>query len=694
MANYIQEARKIAVATPLGEDVLLLQGFTGRDGLSRLFHYDLRMYSENRVIPFDKIVGRQATIKLVLADNKTERYVNGFINSFSQGGSSTTFAYYQATLVPWVWMLTRTTNCRIFQNMTAPDIIQKILDEHIKRITQTKYARYDPRFYGKFRTREYCVQYRETDFNFISRLMEEEGIYYFFEHDKEFHSLVLANHHNEFKPCKHQKEIRYELSGGERRTDEVVTEWSINHQVQPGRYEINDYNFEQPTLDLTTSVTGKDERKFEIYDYPGIYTNKDEGERIVGVRMEEEDSARIVISGASTSRGLTVGGRFKLKDHYRRDLIGEYVVTELFHSADLGSSYRSSELGAADSFDYRNHFQCIPYPTPYRPPRITPVPVVRGSQTAIVVGPQGEEIFTDKYGRVKVQFHWDREGKNNENSSCWIRVAQNWAGKRWGAAFIPRIGMEVIVDFLEGDPDRPIITGVVYNGNNMPPYELPADKTKTTIKTYSSKGGGGFNELRFEDKKGEEQIFIHAEKDKHIRIKEELREKVGHSSHHTIGGNQHVSVGGDKHLKVKGDHNEEVEGSLSTNVGGYIDIKSGVAIYEKGEVEINLNAGSTICIEAPTISLSASSSFITLSSAGIFISGPLVYINSGGAAIPAVAASPDAAKGPLQPVTAEPGQLPESGVTKRARQVSTYSPCAIAMKNAAKDGVPFTGTKP
>ncbi|HEV2762661.1 MAG TPA: type VI secretion system tip protein VgrG, partial [Pyrinomonadaceae bacterium] len=515
MPGYTQDHRMIRVATPLGKDVLLLQGFRGQEGVSELFRFDLSMHSENRSIALDSLVGKKATVTLV-HDNGKERHINGIVSSFSQGGSSPNFAYYQATIVPWPWLLTRTSDCRIFQNMSVPDIIQKIFQE--RNLTD-----FSNKLHGTYTPREYCVQYRETAFNFISRLMQEEGIFYFFQHAADKHTLVLADNLDEFKPCPNQASARYESGAGTGVTQEVVTEWSYGQEVRPGKYAITDFDFEQPTLDLMSSVDGQDARKFEIYDFPGEFKTKDEGERLVGLRMQEEDTPRLTAAGASTCRGFISGHRFKLQRHYRPDLNKDYVLTNVFHSADAGSNYDPASADS-QSLAYSNQFQCIPHTTPYRPRRTAPVPVVHGTQTAVVVGPPGEEIYVDKYGRVKVQFHWDREGKYDDKSSCWIRVSQNWAGKRWGAMFIPRIGQEVIVDFIEGDPDRPIITGRVYNGGSMPPYALPGEKTKSTIKSYSSKGGGGFNEIRFEDLKGKEQIFVHAEKDEDKRVKNDRKE--------------------------------------------------------------------------------------------------------------------------------------------------------------------------
>lgn len=680
MATYTQENRRIQIITPLGDDVLLLQGFRGQEGISELFHFDLMMHSENRSIDFNSVVGKSATIRIIRPEGK-QRFVNGVISSFSQGGSSQTFASYHATLVPWTWLLTRTSDCRIFQNMTAPDIIKKIFDER-------SFKDYKDKLHGSFTEREYCVQYRETAFNFVSRLMQEEGIFYFFEHTKDKHTLVLSNNPSEFKPCPDQAAARYDSDYGAGRVEEVITEWSIGQEVRPGKYAVTDFDFEKPTSNLGSTVAGADALKFEIYDFPGEYKTKDEGESLVGIRMQEEEATRVVVAGASTCRSFTPGYRFKLEDHYRRDLNKDYVLTAVHHTADAGTNYESGAGGT--QLEYFNQFECVPHPTPFRPRRTAPVPVVHGTQTAIVVGPSGEEIYVDKYGRVKVQFHWDREGKYDEKSSCWVRVSQNWAGKRWGAMFIPRVGQEVIVDFIEGDPDRPIITGRVYNGASMPPYALPDEKTKSTVKTYSSKGGGGFNELRFEDKKGSEQIFIHAEKDKHVRIKHDRKEWIGNDAHLIVKHDQKEEVDGNKHLTVKGDQNEEVKGTVSLKTGQDLQQKVGMKHGLQAGTEVHIKAGMNVVIEAGmSITLKAGGGFVVVGPAGVTISGTPVLINSGGAAGAGSGCSPHPPEAPTEADKAEPGQAVAMPPPKAPSKPATYSPAALVMKQAAQNGTPF-----
>ncbi|MEW5979686.1 MAG: type VI secretion system tip protein TssI/VgrG [Acidobacteriota bacterium] len=704
MARYTQDNRFIRIETPLGKDVLLLRGFRGHEGVSQLFEFDLYLHSENRAIAFNSIMGKKATIKIKLSDG-SERCLNGLIGSFSQGGSTTlnvgnttaTFASYSAKLVPWLWMLKHTSDCRIFQNQTALDIIQQVFDEN-------QLKDYKIRTQGSFSEREYCVQWNETDLDFVLRLMEEEGIFYFFEHEETKHTLVLANQPSEFKPCPYGAEARYGTAQGAGRYEEIVTDWNFVQQVRPGKVEIKDFNFEQPTMNLTTSVTGQDERKLEVRYYPGDYFKLDEGEKIVGIRMEEQATPTTVVQGISFCRNLASGYRFELKDYYRRDLVSKpFVLTEVRHESEQGNNYLATASQARDDFEYSNSFQCIPHSVPFRPPRVTPRPIIHGSQTAIIVGPPGEEIFVDKYARVKVQFHWDREGKYDDKSSCWMRVSQAHAGKSWGAVHLPRIGQEVIVSFLDGDPDRPIITGMVYNGESMPPYTLPDEKTKTTFKSYSSKGGGGFNELRFEDKKGSEQVFLHAEKELDIRVKNDRREWIGRDRHliikrdrkDLIERDQHTVIKRDLVEAVKRDHHLKITGKQATEVGGSQSLKVAQNVGEKFDMnhseEVGMNfylkAGMNVVIEAGIgLTIKAGSNFITLSPAGIMITGsPLVLINSGGAALPG---TPGQLVPPMAPGEAEIADNADPGskepTYKNQRQIAqaSMSPGEIAASEA------------
>ena len=725
------------IATPLREDELLLQGFSGREEISRPFRFDLRLLSENSSISFDALVGKAATVTLLLPDG-TPHHINGIISNFSQGGRSGYLTRYNATLVPWLWLLTRTSDCRIFQNMTAPEIIEKVFKDF-------GFDDFKNKLQGSHETRVYCTQYRETAFDFVSRLMEHEGIFYYFEHEERKHTLVLANSPAEFKPCPNLAGMDYEANAGRDTSRETVTEWTVEQEVRPGKYTLVDFDFEKPTSDLTASVEGADERKYEIYDYPGGYKTRDHGDALAGLRAQEQDLPRLTVRGAGNYAALSAGYKVDLARHYRRDLNRSYALLSVEHQGDLGDSYETER--AQGDFSYTNRFLCAPHPTPFRPARLAPTPVVRGTQTAIVVGPAGEEIYADKYGRVKVQFHWDRDGKYNENSSCWVRVSQNWAGKRWGAMFLPRIGQEVIVDFLEGDPDQPIVTGRVYNGGAMPPYALPDHKTMSTVKTYSSKGGGGFNELRFEDKKGAEQIFIHAQRNQDIRVRSNLYEFVGNDSHRvvvcdhfehvrrhkhlivdenhlekikgdqdllvagerteevqgkrqlTVKGDKLEKVEGAKHVNVAGDSNEKVGKKLSLNVGMELHEKVGMNYAHESGMNVHLKAGMSMVIEAGMqLTLKAAGGFITIGPAGVSISGPTVLINSGGAAGAGSGASPTSPAPPEAPEiaepaheadTAEPGQAAQLPPPKTPGRPARYSPAALVMQQAAQNGTPF-----
>jgi type VI secretion system secreted protein VgrG len=507
---YTQDDRLIAIDTPLGKDVLLLAGFDGTEAISSLFRFELRLLSENHNIVFEDIIGRNVTISVDLADGE-KRYFNGIISSFSQGSGggdperAPHFSFYSAAMVPWFWLLTQTADSRIFQNLSVPDIVEKIF-------TEKGFLDYRISLHESYEKRDYCVQYRETDFNYISRLLEDEGICYFFDHEDGKHTLVLADSPEDHKPCRTQESARYQISTGGWLDEDVITSLEKRQKITPGKYTLNDYNFKMPSTDLKVGVASQQALgpgEFEIYDYPGEYEKRAGGERLTNLRMQEEETQITTIGGSSVCRAFTSGYRFELQGHYRDDMDKKaFVLSHVDHMSSEETSYMTGS--GRSEFSYSNSFTCIPFDVPYRPPRITPKPVVEGVQTAIVVGPEGEEIYTDEYGygRVKVHFHWDREDRKGEERSCWIRVSQLWAGENWGAMYIPRIGHEVVVDFLEGDPDRPIITGRVYHGTNKTPYTLPDEKTKSTIKSKTTPGGKTHNELLMEDKNGKTQVVL------------------------------------------------------------------------------------------------------------------------------------------------------------------------------------------
>lgn len=672
-AVYTQQSRPLAIATPLGEDVLLLRGFEGDESISSLFRFDLDLLSTDDGLDLDAVVGKGATVRLTLADGE-QRYFSGIISKFSQGGRDQTFTSYHAELVPWLWLLGRTANCRIFQRKTVPEIIGTILNErNFKGLWRES-------LHGPFKERDYCVQYRETDLNFLSRLMEEEGIYYFFAHENGKHTLMLADSPGGHPDCPKKKSARYHFTGDGVREEDVISEWRTTRDLRPGQYTLNDFNFEDPEGEMVAQ-SGKS--AFEIYDYPGEYMKQGEGQRLARLRLEEMEAPHLVIQGSSDCRAFTSGYKFRLTDHFRRDCNKVYVITQVHHSARLPGNYRGTSAADTTGTLYENSFECIPHTTPFRAPRLTPKPVVQGSQTAIVVGPAGEEILTDKYGRVKVQFHWDREGKRDEDSSCWIRVSQPWAGKDWGAVSIPRIGQEVIVDFLEGDPDRPIITGRVYNALRMPPYPLPDGAANMGFKSKSIKGGG-YNEIAINDTNADEGITIHAqhnmqtrvEHDETISIGNNRTEdvavdenlKIGNNRAHTVGvneslnvgSNRSIDVGSNQKVSIGGNHNSTVSknevhtvaltrthsvgineminvgAAQEVSVGGIRLVTVGVSQMVNVGMKHSLNAGTEIKLSSKKILLEASQELtlrcgggtITIDSGGnITITGTLVKIN-------------------------------------------------------------------
>ncbi len=666
---YTQEQRLMSIKSPLGKDTLLLHSFSGHEGLSQLFHFSADFLSENHSISFKDIVGKQVTLQ-IHHQGDDQRYWNGFVSRFAFVGGDNRFSYYRAEIVPWVWFLTRTADCQIFQQKTIPEIIKKVFQDH-------GFQDFQDRTQGNYPQREYVVQYRETAFNFVSRLMEEYGIFYFFEHDQNTHKLIFADKPQVHKNCPVQNKVRFNYTPGSTVLHEdIVDNWGAEQELRPGKYALTDYNFQTPNTSLMANVQTVAEiggnTKYEIYDYPGIHTKKSEGDTTTKVRMEEEEALHHLITGSGNCRSFASGYKFHLDEHSRQDMNGDFLLTEVTHSASVGDSYSGSAAGSQET--YTNHFTCIPFAVPYRPQRLTPKPIVQGPQTAVVVGPAGEEIYPDKYGRVKVQFFWDRVGKKDENSSCWVRVSQPWAGKNWGSINIPRIGQEVIVEFLEGDPDRPIITGRVYNDEQMPPYALPDNMTRTTFLSRSTKGGGSanFNELRFEDKKGSEQIFLNAEKDMDHRVEKDSREFIGNDRHlivkkdqkEKVEGEQHIQivkdrnekVGGDASLDISGNQNDKVGQNMSLQVGQNLQEKSGQNYAHEAGMEIHLKAGMNVVIEAGLqLTIKASGGFINIGPAGVAIQGTLVLINSGGAAGSGSGSSPTSPKAPKDPDQADDG---------------------------------------
>jgi len=568
------------IVTPLGEDVLLFHGMSAREEMSRPFEYHLDLLSKKKDVGVDQILGKNVTIKLGLPDDQT-RYFNGYVTRFSQGNMIGPYYRYHAIVRPWLWFLTRTSDCRIFQEMKVPDIIKSVFTDHGA-------ADYKFELTGTYRKWTYCVQYRETDFNFVSRLMEQEGIGYYFRHTDGHDTLVLTDSTSKHTAATGCEKLSFISPEQQVKPDtEHIHSWDFQCEIQPGVYVHDDYDLERPSVELKTNKPlprGYTPSDYEVYDYPGTYIQTSDGEQYASVRIDEMGTQFHTARASTNARGLTVGALLNLEHHKREDQNCEYLIVGASYSLSF-EDYES--LPEAGGTGYQCSFAAMPSSQQFRPKRITPKPFVQGPQTAVVVGPGGEEIYTDKYGRVKVQFHWDRRGKKDENSSCWIRVSHPWAGKGWGAISNPRIGQEVIVDFLEGDPDQPIITGRVYNAEQMPPYDLPGNQTQSGMKSRSSKGGGGanFNEIRMEDKMGSEQLFIHAEKNQDIEVENDETHWVGHDRKKTIDHDETTLVKHDRTETV--DNNETI--TVHANRTETVDKNETITIHMNRGETVDLN---------------------------------------------------------------------------------------------------------
>ena len=576
-----QGQRFLRIQSPLGENALLLTGFQGVEEMSKLFRFQLDLISDSQAdIAPAMIVGQNVTFSMEIAE-QAPRFFNGIVSRFHAGDEDDQgVRRYRAEVVPWLWLLTQTADCRVFQQKSVPEIVEQIFGD-------AGFQDYEMKASGSHPKWDYCVQYRETDFNFISRLMEHEGLFYFFRHENGKHTLVVADSKAVYQDCR-ENEVSLPPVSGERNPGQRLTAWEHQYAFRPGKWSQTDYNFETPTANMATNAPSKIKMpgmdKFEIYDYPGEYEKRSEGDADTKLRMEADEAAHEVVHGASECKTFMVGGKFKVAEHRAAAEEGKsYVLTSLRHDASETLDYATGGGAEGNSgTDYFNQFECIPDKVIARPLRTTPKPTIQGVQTAVVVGPPGEEIYPDKYGRVKVQFHWDREGKRDENSSCWIRVSQPHAGMGFGGIDIPRIGQEVIVDFLEGDPDRPIITGRVYNAQNMPPFPLPDEKTRSGMKSQTHKGAG-YNEITLDDTQGKEQIRIHGqynmdtvvEHDETHTIHNNRTKAVDVDETMTIGNNQQLKVGVDKTVTVGANHTESVGSNQKVTVGANQNVSVG-----------------------------------------------------------------------------------------------------------------------
>ncbi len=581
-----------------GEELRVVR-FQGHEAISSLFEFRLEIASSD-VLAFADLIGKPAL--LTIDGIEGERHVHGFVCQAEYIGETKRYGLYELTVVPSIWRLQQRASCRIFQQMTTPQILAAVLTDSGLSRTQFRLdlqATYAPR--------DYCTQYAETDLDLINRLMEADGLIYYFEHTSDGHLLVITDLSESAPPVDGPVKLTWGPPQGIVHDGEHVSHLRVGELMRPQKVTLRDMNLHTPSTRLEVSDAAPNGDR-EVYEYPGNYQalgtgGPDKGAQQAKLRLEALQAARRRGFGTSDSPRLVSGCTFELEGHPREDFDGEHRLVSVTHR---GEQPQVLAEATAEAFNYSNDFECMASKVPYRAPRVTPRPTVRGLQTAIVVGPAGEEVHVDEHGRVKVQFHWDRQGKLDESSSCWIRVSQMWAGNGFGAMFLPRVGHEVVVDFLEGDPDRPLITGCIYTGFNKPPYALPDEKTKSTIKSDTSPGGGGSNELRFEDAKGREELYLHAQKDLKIAVENDKLQTIGHDESlevvhdrvKLVKHDEREEIQHDRTIKVGNNHTEDITADMQLTVGANVSttVRGGQSVSVKEN--ITESAGKNIVFQA------------------------------------------------------------------------------------------------
>jgi len=635
-----------------------LNVFKGVERLSNLFEYTLLMTAQSRDVNFNSLMGQSATVSLSVGS--FVRTYNGIIGRFEQDDTPfkpvNMWTTYKATLYPKLWLLTFSGQCRIFQNKSTLNIIQNVLDEN-----QITYSSQVTK--SGMETREFCVQYNETDFNFISRLMEEEGIFYFFQQTETGHTLVLADSLTTLTPCPNAASVSFHDAAVHDQLMIKVSSCFITQRIVPQRNTLKSYNYLKPQTPLKAMANGtSDAGGGEITTYDEIYDEQSRGDELVKIKLEAEEFPQKMVEGVSTVPFFLAGNRFTLQQHPRDDANIDYALYEVTHEAYVSPEVPHTHI-------YKGGYKALPSTTAFRPAQKTPKPHIYGTQTAKVTGKQGEEIYTEEYGRIKVKFHWDPSEKEDDTTSCWIRVATLWSGQKWGTLFTPRIGHEVVVSFIDGDPDKPLVIGSVYNGENKPPY-LPDEPTKSTLKSQTSKAEGaivpGFNEFRFEDKKGSEEIYIHAQKDFKIDIQNdhditivggsrtillEAQEEEGETRQSLQSNDSLKLVNGDKSLQiVKGNYSIQLDegnitvtcakGNVSFNVDGNISFKcsgnfnvnagQGISLQASADIIADAGAAATITAGADVSATAGGAATLTAGGTASMTAGGSASVTGGG----------------------------------------------------------------
>ncbi len=607
--------------------------FSGREAISQPYRFELELVSEHPDIDLESLLQQSA----FLAFAGSGAGIHGHIYHAAQGESGKRLTRYRLVLVPRLAYLTHRTNQRIFQHLSVPQIIARVLEEH--GILAGDSHRFDlgPVIYPE---RDYCVQYDETDLHFIQRLCEKEGIHYHFRHSEAGHMLVFGDDQTVFPTL---APIAYQQDSGLVADEPVIKRFGVRVETRTSRVTRRDYDFEKPRLTMEAAVQSSTQPDLEDYDYPGRFVDRERGKHLSRRTLERHRHDFELAEGESDQPLLVSGHFLSLSEHPRGDWNQLWLLTEIHHegkqpqvleesvtdSAPYGAQAPADDTGFTQG--YRNHFTATPWTVPFRPTLDHPKPRILGSQSAVVTGPPGEEIHCDEYGRVKVQFFWDRHGQADDKTSCWLRVSSSWAGDQYGAIAIPRVGMEVLITFLEGDPDQPLITGCLYHKENAVPYELPANKTRSVFKTLSSPGGGGYNELRIEDRKGAEQIYVHAQRDWDQNIEHDQKIRVGHERHDTVEANSYSEFRAEEHRTTHADRRSEIKANDHLTVGNNRHVKIVTGQFIEAGNEIHLSSGLKVVLEAGSeLTFKAAGSFIKLDAGGITMVGPVVRVNSGG----------------------------------------------------------------
>ncbi len=608
--------------------------FRGREAISQPYRFDLELVSERPDLDLQALLHKPA----FLAFDPAGKGIHGLVHRIAQGESGQRLTRYRLTLVPQLAYLAHRTNQRIFQHLSVPQIVAQVLEEHGIQADAYRFQ-LGPVVYP---TREYCVQYDETDLHFIQRLCEEEGIHYHFEHSTAGHVLVFGDDQTSF--ARLGQPTAYLQDNGMTADEPVIKRFAVRIATRTSRVSRRDYDFEQPRLRMEAAYRGEPaanampQPDLEDYDYPGRFTERARGKHLSQRVLERHRHDYELAEGESDQPRLVSGHFLPLTEHPRSDWNQLWLLTQVLHEGKQPQVLEEAVTSHVDSGDgfvqgYRNRFSATPWAIPFRPALCHPKPKVLGSQTAVVTGPAGEEIHCDEYGRVKVQFHWDRHGQADDKTSCWLRVSSSWAGDRYGGIAIPRVGMEVLVTFLEGDPDQPLVTGCLYHKEHQVPYDLPANKTRTLFKTLSSPGGGGYNELRIEDRKGAEQIYIHAQRDWDENIEHDQKIRVGHERHDTVEANSYSEFRAEEHRTTHADRKTEVRANDHLTVGNTQHLKIGTGQFVEAGNEIHYYAGSKVVIDAGMeLTASGGGSFLKLDPSGVTLSGATIRMNSGGAA--------------------------------------------------------------